>query len=265
MEEDKDLKRFAKDEDDIKPIDPSVPASIRHMEYQSQKKKEKAEKPSGTPNTSAQTTQSALSNTYDSEQNIVAKGAYIDLLKKDPALRMVYIGAGWDQKTFDDDKVDVDLSCFMIDKTGKTREDEDFVFYNNERGCEGAVKHMGDSRTGAGDGDDETIFVDMNGIPFDVLRVMFTITVYDENNDGRHLGQIRNLYIRLVNREDDNELVRLPLTEDVMEGKNGFLMFCLVREGPRWYLEALAEPVSGGLPAIATRYGIVVKEMIATG
>lgn len=258
MEEDKDLKRFAKDEDGIKPIDPSVPASIRHMEYQTQKKKNES-------TNTAEKTKNALANTYDGEQNTIAKGAYIDLLKKDPTLRMIYVGAGWDQKTFDDDKLDVDLSCFMIDKTGKTREDEDFVFYNNERGCEGAVKHMGDSRTGAGDGDDETIFVDMNGVPFDVLRIMFTVTVYDENSDGRHLGQVRNLYIRLVNREDDNELVRLPIADDVIEGKSGFMMFCLVREGPRWYLEALVEPVSGGLPAIATRYGITVKEMIGTG
>src|SRR5688572_20107476 len=87
----------------------------------------------------------------------VKKGEEINISRLDPGIRDITIGVGWDLKRFEGDPIDVDASVFLLDKNDRTRQDEDFVFYNNFIGREGAVKHMGDSRTGAGDGDDEKI------------------------------------------------------------------------------------------------------------
>ena len=193
-------------------------------------------------------------------QFIISKGNYIDLLERDPAMKQIGISAGWEQKDVGGDKIDIDLACFLLDKTGMTRVDEDFIFYNNDTACDGAVKCLMDSRTGAGDGDDETIFIDFNGVPFDIFKIMFSLSVYDEKRDGLHLGQVRDIYMRLTNKEDGVELVRFPLPENELSGNAGLLGFCLIREGPKWYLEALATPVKGGLGAIAKSYGLIIKE-----
>ena len=193
-----------------------------------------------------------------SDFHLVEKGDYFDLVKKVPSLRRIMIGAGWDHKMLETTKIDVDLSCFLLDKQNQTRVDEDFVFYNNESGCDGAVRHSGDSRTGAGDGDDESLFIDLNGLPFDVLRVMITVSIYNAAEAEQHLGMVRNIYLRIVNEEDGNEIVRLQMDESMLNGVAGMQVACLVREGPKWYLEVLENPVKGGLGAIATQYGIIV-------
>ena len=193
-----------------------------------------------------------------SEFNLAEQGDYFDLMKKVPSLRRITVGAGWDHKMFEEKKVDVDLSCFLLDKNNQTRVDEDFIFYNNDSGSDGAVRHMGDSRTGAGDGDDESIRIDLNGVPFDVQRIMLVLSIYNADEAEQHLGMVRNIYLRLVNEEDGNEIVRIQMDEKFLNGITGMQAACLVREGPKWYFEALENSVRGGLGAIATQYGIIV-------
>ncbi len=196
----------------------------------------------------------------DIEKNLIKKGEYVDLLRKDPTLKQIYIAAGWEQRIFDEDKIDVDLSCFLLDKTEKTRVDGDFVFYNNLSACEGAVRHLGDSRTGAGDGDDESLFIDLNGVPFDVLRIMIVLSIYDEALKGDHLGKIRDVYVRLVNSDDKTEIARLAVDDNDLHDQTGLRAFCLVREGPKWYADVTSQGAKGGLAAIAKSYGIIIKE-----
>lgn len=200
------------------------------------------------------------------DNQLVEKGAYIDLLKKVPFLRSLHIGVGWDQKAIEAEPIDIDLSAFLLNKSDQTRDDGDFVFYNQLSACDGAIKHDGDQRTGAGQGDDETMFVDLNGIPYDVIRIMFVISIYDENLHGDHFGMVRNLYIRLVNKEDGIEMCRFPIEDDGSEGDTAILAAALVREGPRWYFEALGKGVGrGGLAAVAKGYGMIVKELQSSG
>ena len=85
------------------------------------------------------------------DDNKVVIGDDMNLMAKDPSLHNIIIGAGWDVNAFDADVLDLDLSLFFVDKHGQTQADEDFVFYNNPVILDGAVKHHGDSRTGAGD------------------------------------------------------------------------------------------------------------------
>ena len=197
---------------------------------------------------------------FDAEKNRLKKGDYIDLLHKVPSLKYMYIACGWGQAAVETDRVDVDMSLFLLDKNGQTRADGDFIFYNNQRACEGAIKHMGDNRAGMGDGDNETIFVDFNGIPFDVMKIVVAISIYDEKRDGLHFGGVNTLYVRLVNKEDNFEILRLPVEDQTILYHNTFVPLTLVREGPKWFVEGTAKPGKETLGGIAKSYGIIVQE-----
>lgn len=194
------------------------------------------------------------------EMDLCHKGDYVDLKAKDPTLWQVMIGAGWEQRSMENDRLDLDLTCFLLNKDDMTREDGDFIFYNQPTGSDGAVKLLEDSRSGAGEGDDERIFIDLNGLPFEVVKVMFCITIYDDQRKGLHLGQVRDIYLRVVNYDDDKEIVRFIIPDDEFNGFNGMYCAMLVREGPQWFLQPLAEPVKGGLAEIAKKYGMLIAE-----
>ena len=86
------------------------------------------------------------------------KGQKIDLTKGNPGLKHIRLGLGWDTNMFDGgDDFDLDVSLFMVGKSGKVEQDEDFIFYNNLKHPSEAVEHLGDNRTGDGDGDDEEL------------------------------------------------------------------------------------------------------------
>jgi len=200
----------------------------------------------------------------DQERNLVNVGDTIDLLRKDPTMREIYIGAGWEQRAVEEDRVDIDLSCFLLDKNDMTRVDDDFIFYNQESGCEGAVRHKGDNRTGAGEGDDEIIYIDLNGVPFGVIKIAFVLSVYDDMRDGKTFDLVRDLYIRLVNNEDGHEILRLRIPEERVTRSNVALCFVMVREGARWHLQVPCDTQDSGLGALAQSYGIVIKEILGT-
>ena len=102
--------------------------------------------------------------------NKMEKGEEINITAKDPTMTNVLVAVGWHLHSFDAQSLDVDVSCFMLDKNGKTRMNEDFIFYNNLQDIDSAVVHNGDNMTGAGDGDDETISIDLNKISFDITQ-----------------------------------------------------------------------------------------------
>lgn len=191
----------------------------------------------------------------------VKKGEEINITRLDPTIREVTIGVGWDLKAFEGDPVDLDASLFMLDKNDRTREDEDFVFYNNLTGRDGAVRHMGDSRTGAGDGDDEKITVDLMALPFEVVKIAFILSIYDLDMNNNNFTLVRNVYFRIVNDETNSEIFRFELDEDMGEG-TGLYIGYLERVGSDWVYRAMGEPIYGGLTKIATDFGIVVVQNI---
>lgn len=198
------------------------------------------------------------------ERNFAQKGDFLDLTEKKPQLKKIKIGVGWDQKNMEEDPIDLDASIFLLNRDDKTREDEDFVFYNNMSTLDGAVRHLGDNRTGAGDGDDEEIHIDMNGIPFDVMKIMIVLSVYDEDFRGLHLQKVKNIFVRIVDEDDRDEIVRFQIPEEEVTTATAMRVAELVREGPRWYFSALAEPVVGGLGVVATEYDIIVQELASS-
>lgn len=187
-------------------------------------------------------------------------GDDLNLTNKDPALKKIMVGCGWDLNTFQGEEMDLDVSVFLLNSKDQTREDGDFIFYNNMKGCNDAVIHRGDSRTGAGDGDDENISIDLLGLPFDILRIVIAVSVYQGYEKDQPLSRIKNAYVRLTNAENGIELARFELHEDLKEHDQEFAMIAayIDREGPKWHFKPVTEYYKGGLAEIATQFGIII-------
>lgn len=193
--------------------------------------------------------------------NLITIGDDFNLTGKDPSLRNVLVGAGWDLNAFNADALDLDLSLFLLGKDGKTRKDADFIFYNQMDSLEGGIKHHGDSRTGAGDGDDENISIDLHAVPFDILKILVTVTIYKGYEKEQNLDMVRNAYVRIVNADSKMELCRYEL-DQVLDDKTetGVIVGALNREGPKWHFKPEAEFIEGGLGELARRYGMIVNQ-----
>lgn len=188
----------------------------------------------------------------------LSKGQRIDLTKNDPSLQKIMIGLGWDVKSFDGGQdFDLDASVFLLNEAGQCRNELDFIFYNNLQSSEGSVKHLGDNRTGEGDGDDEQITIDLARVPQDVHRIAITVTIHDAELRNQNFGQIANAFARLVNQDNDNEVLRFDLGEDF--SIETAVVFCeLYRHGIDWKFNAVGSGYQGGLAALVQAYGLSV-------
>lgn len=195
------------------------------------------------------------------DDNRAELGEDINLFQIEPTLRTLNIGAGWDVNTFDSESMDLDISLFLLDRNQKTRVDADFIFYNQPEALDGGIKHGGDTRLGAGEGDDENIIVDLQAIPFDILQVPIVLSIYKGFEKGQKLESVRNAYVRILNNDSNRELVRFELKEVLHEKtETGAIVGWLNREGPKWHFKADVEYIPGGLGEIARRYDIIVNQ-----
>ena len=186
----------------------------------------------------------------------LSKGQRIDLTKNDPSLQRIIIGLGWDIKQFDGGQdYDLDASAFLLDASGKCRNESDFIFYNNLRSVDGSVTHTGDNRTGEGDGDDEQIKIDLSKVPHDVQKVAITVTIHDAEARHQNFGQVSNAFVRLVNEDTGAEVLRYDLGEDF--SIETAVVFCEVyKHGNDWKFNAVGSGYQGGLQALVNAYGL---------
>ncbi len=195
------------------------------------------------------------------KDNLVEIGDDINIMEKDPALQKLLVGVGWDVNAFDADTLDMDISLFLLNKDNQTRIDEDFVYYNNMEILNGAIQHNGDSRTGAGDGDDETITIDLHGIPFDILKIMFVISIYKGMEKDQTMGMVRNAYLRLTNTDTGHEILRFDLKESLEnKSETALLVASLNREGPKWHFTPIGEFIKGDLKVVCESYGLIIGQ-----
>lgn len=206
------------------------------------------------------TAQIAVNPDVAGESFQLKRGEQANLTRIDPTLRRVMIGIGWDVVGFDNEAPDLDVSVFLLDRNQKTRVDEDFIFYNNLKTPDGAVEHMGDNRTGAGDGDDENIRMDLEILPYEIAKVTFVISIYEADLKRQTFQSVRNLFLRIVNDETGIELMRFNLDEEFKEVPTATAVTVgfMERSGSSWFFEGVGKMTSGGLKEIATEYGILV-------
>ncbi|MCE4047299.1 MULTISPECIES: TerD family protein [Bacillaceae] len=188
----------------------------------------------------------------------LSKGQKVDLTKGNPGLTKVIVGLGWDVNKYDGgNDFDLDTSVFLLGDNGKVTSEADFVFYNNTSGGNGSVVHSGDNRTGAGDGDDEQIIIDLQAVPASVQKIAFTITIHDGDARNQNFGQVSNSYARILNEQNNEELIRYDLGED-FSIETALVVGELYRHNNEWKFSAIGSGYQGGLAALATDFGLQV-------
>ncbi|MCW6035288.1 TerD family protein [Spirulina subsalsa FACHB-351] len=184
------------------------------------------------------------------------KGQRVSLEKIAPGLIAVFVGLGWDVKRTDTGKsFDLDASVFLLGSNEKLLSDQHFIFYNNltSPDPDQSVKHMGDNLTGAGEGDDEAIIVDLRKVPPEVAKIVFTITIYEAEERGQNFGQVENGFVRLVDVQTKQEILRYDLSEDYSI-ETAMIMGELYLKDGEWRMSAIGEGYQGGLQALLDRY-----------
>ncbi|WUI04419.1 TerD family protein [Spirillospora sp. NBC_00431] len=184
------------------------------------------------------------------------KGQKVSLTKPGGGtLTRVRMGLGWDavakKGLFGKGKarnIDLDASCLLFDGSGNLA---DQVWFRQLRSKDGSVQHTGDNLTGAGEGDDEVINVDLQNVPANVTQLVFTVNSFT----GQDFSQIANAFCRLVDESTGQEIARYDLTGAGQH--NAQIMAKVSRDGAGWSMTAIGATATGRtfqhlLPAVST-------------
>jgi tellurium resistance protein TerD len=185
------------------------------------------------------------------------KGGNVNLSKEAPGLKKMTIGLGWDTRATDGAGFDLDGAVFLLNTSGKVRSDADFIFYNNLKSADGSIVHSGDNRTGAGEGDDETVTIDLASVPADIDKIVVGVTIHEADTRNQNFGMVSKAFIRCINADGGTEIARYDLSED--GSTEAAMIFGEVyRNGTDWKFRAIGQGFQGGLGPLAKSYGVAV-------
>ena len=200
-------------------------------------------------------TKEALGGGIPSAGINLTKGEKINLSKDNPGLTKVLCGLGWDINAGTGAAFDLDASVLLLDASGKVRTKKDFIFFNNLKSDCGSVCHLGDNLTGAGDGDDEQVKVNLSTVPVDVDKIVFMVNIYQAASRGQNFGQVRNAFIRLVDDSTGVEIAKYDLSEDYSSAIS-VIMGELYRHNGDWKFNAMGQGRTEDLSALCSIYGL---------
>ncbi|MDD1514215.1 TerD family protein [Priestia megaterium] len=190
------------------------------------------------------------------------KGQKIDLTKGREGLSSITVGLGWDpvkKRSFfgfggNGPSIDCDASVLMLNSNNKLVSNSAVVYFGNRHSNCGSVKHSGDNLTGAGEGDDEQIFVDLKKVPGNVHKLVFVVNIYQCVERNQDFGMIKNAFIRVVDSAKNEELVYFNLSED-HSGATALFAGEIYRDGNEWKFSATGDATRDtGLGEIANKY-----------
>lgn len=187
----------------------------------------------------------------------LTKGGNVSLSKEAPGLTAIIVGLGWDTRTTDGTDFDLDASAILLNNTDKAVSDQHFVFFNNLKSPDGSVEHTGDNLTGEGEGDDEQIKINLAGVPAEVEKIVFPVSIYDAESRSQSFGQVRNAFIRIINQAGGTEIARYDLSEDAST-ETAMVFGEVYRNGAEWKFRAVGQGWASGLAGIARDYGVNV-------
>ena len=200
----------------------------------------------------------------------LTKGQKVSLTKENPGLKEIVVGLGWDaaqpsarsggglfgglfskQESVQD--IDCDASAILL-KNGSYAGRDDLVYFGNLTHKSGAVWHTGDNLTGAGEGDDEQIVIDLKKVPQQYDKIVIVVNIYAAYNRKQDFGMIDNAFVRIVDKATDRELVRYDLTEDY-PGMTGMIFGEVYRYNGEWKFSAIGQGTrDGSISEMAKRY-----------
>jgi tellurium resistance protein terD len=187
----------------------------------------------------------------------LTKGQNVSLSKTDPSLKNVLVGLGWDARSTDGQDFDLDASVFMATENAKVPSDSYFIFYNQLVSPCGGVEHTGDNLTGDGDGDDESVIVRLDKVESNIKSLFITVTIHDTEARRQNFGQVSNAFVRIVNNDTGDEIVRFDLSEDYST-ETAMVFGEIYRHNGEWKFRAIGQGYAGGLYALCKQYGVNV-------
>ena len=183
------------------------------------------------------------------------KGGNVNLSKEAPGMKKMLVGLGWSLRATDGDAFDLDGSAFLLGAGDKVRSDADFVFYNQNKSSDGSVVHSGDNRTGEGEGDDETITVELDKVPADVEKIAVRVTIHDAEARRQNFGMVSRAYVRCVDAITNAEVARYDLSEDASV-EAAMVFGEIYRHNGEWKFKAMGQGFQGGLGPMAKNFGV---------
>ncbi len=193
------------------------------------------------------------------------KGQKVSLSKDNAGLAHVIVGLGWDEVqkpsggflksmfSSEPQAIDCDASAILL-KNGKLAHKDDLVYFGNLRHPSGTVIHQGDNLTGAGDGDDEQIVIDLSKVPQDYDRIVIVVTIYQAVKRRQNFGMIENAFIRLVDARNNNEMCKYNITDNY-SGMTAMIFGEVYRHNGEWKFNAIGQGTNDpGLNELIRRY-----------
>jgi len=185
----------------------------------------------------------------------LSKGGNVSLEKVAPGMVKMIIGLGWDSRSTDGVDFDLDASAFLLGEDGKVVDDKSFIFYNNMKSACQSVEHTGDNTTGEGEGDDESVKVDLSKVPANVTKLSIAVTIHDAESRNQNFGQVSNAFIRIVDETTGTEAARYDLSEDYST-ETAMIFGEVYRHDGAWKFKAIGQGFNGGLKPLAQEYGV---------
>ena len=179
------------------------------------------------------------------------KNDILDLTKRNPGLKKIMLGAGWDISNNGSD-FDIDIAAVLLDSNNRFNTVENVIFFNNKQGQ--GISLSGDNRTGAGDGDDETIIIDLDVINPNIAKIAFLVSIHNAQAKRQTFGMVNNSYVRLVDMErNGKEICRFNLKENGSTATS-VLFAELIRQSGEWQFKAVGEGKIADLNGILALY-----------
>ncbi len=193
------------------------------------------------------------------------KGQRISLVKEAPGLTRLMCGLGWDVTKHSGGGIvgassntpncDLDASVICLDQKGKVNNLANVVYYANLSHQSGAITHLGDNLTGAGDGDDERILIDLPRIPPQITKLVFVVNIFDCLARKQDFGEVQNAFVRLVNTANNQELARYNLSGKEYVGMTGMIMAEIYKHNNDWKMAAIGSGINvNGLEELLKSY-----------
>lgn len=187
----------------------------------------------------------------------LTKGGRVDLTKG-TGLKEALVGLGWDTNRYQGSAdFDLDLVMFECDKAKRCLDEKHMIYYHNLEDPEKAIKHSGDNRTGAGDGDDESATINFSKISDKVENIILAVAIYEAKKNNQNFGLVDNAYIRMVNTETGEEILRYDLGEE-FSVQTAVVFAEIYKANGEWKFRAVGEGYAKELADLCREYGLEV-------
>lgn len=193
------------------------------------------------------------------------KGQRISLSKEAPGLTKLMCGLGWDVAKragggffgafSNTPECDLDASVICLDSNDNVRDASNIIYFGNLSHKSGAITHLGDNLTGAGEGDDEQILIDLSRLPKEITKLVLTVNIYDCAARKQDFSLVQNAFVRLVNTSNNQELAKYKLSGSEYKGMTGMLMAEIYNHNNEWKMSAVGNGIrANGLGELVKAY-----------